>query len=313
MAFYTPPLIIDGRMQCNKCLWLISLLYTNKLWFGIEMYKLAQVGSRHFTKLAHSQGSKWWRWRRGASVSQPSSLGRREKEAGERRYIQSLISLCFSCSLSNSYLHARQWSNKEGIKPTLSGLSFTRFQFCRVTRELSSSPDIIPFSSLLFFIHHCRRLRQKRRQTFASLKGSRWHLMASDEKALSLSDCPVVLISDLLINCCRDQSERKEKRNQKPVTNPHIYNGLQNVGTYFTKLWISVLLSGVFHETVSSACLSATGGVRPTLNLKKMYCTRGWHYLNKPNRAMHMHTHARAIVNTHTLLPPHKGCRVVLP
>lgn len=129
-------------------MWLTSLSYINKLRVCIETCKLAPVDGRYFTKLAHSRGSKWWWWE--ASVSQPSSLGRREKEESERRYIQSLISHCFSGPLSSPSLHARQRSDKVKIKPTLSGLSFTLLQLCHVTPELSSPPDIISLHLFLF-------------------------------------------------------------------------------------------------------------------------------------------------------------------
>lgn len=109
---------------------------------------MARVGGRHHTKLAHSRGWRWW-W--GASVSQSSSLGRREKEESEKRYIESLISHCFSGSLSTSSLHARQWTAKESITSTLSALSFTLLWLCHVTLVLSSSLDIISFH--LFFFH----------------------------------------------------------------------------------------------------------------------------------------------------------------
>lgn len=116
---------------------------------------MARVGGRHYTKLAHSRGRRWlWWW--GASVSQPSSLGRREKEKSERRYIQNLISHCFSASLSNSSLHARQWTAKERITSTLSGLSFTLLWLCHVTLVLPSSLEIISF--YLFFFHPFRIL-----------------------------------------------------------------------------------------------------------------------------------------------------------
>lgn len=119
-------------------------------------------------------------------------------------------------------------------------------------------------SSLSFFIHHYRRLLLRRRQTSASLKGSRWHRMNPDEKALSLSDCSVVLIRGLLINCHRDQSEGITTY-YKPM------NGIATYEHHLTKLWILILLNGVFHETVSGARLPVTDGdrERTTLNLKK--------------------------------------------
>lgn len=149
----------------------------------------------------------------------------------------------------------RQSENK--TYPLWPVLHFTPAMSCHAWALVASRYHLS--SSLSFFIHHYRRLLLRWRQTSASLKGSRWHWMNPDEKALSLSDCSVVLIRGLLINCHRDQSEGI-------TTQPEIYYKPMNrqwIATWehhLTKLWMLILLNGVFRETVSGARLSVTDG-----------------------------------------------------
>lgn len=65
-------------------------------------------------------------------------LREKRKKKSLRRYIQSLISHCFSGFLS-TFLCTRQWTTKERITFTLSALSFTLFQLQCVTHVLLSS------------------------------------------------------------------------------------------------------------------------------------------------------------------------------
>lgn len=65
-------------------------------------------------------------------------LREKGKKKSQRRYIQSLISHCFSGFLS-TFLPSRQWTTEERITFTLSAVSVTLFQLQRVTLVLLPS------------------------------------------------------------------------------------------------------------------------------------------------------------------------------